>query len=155
MDTGSKDNSGERGDSLDSDIESDVLQEVGTDDENENEDEGYYGKKVDIDDGSDLGFSEPDGNRATRDSQKANDLGTQKLEETRQAGDTVHPDVKTRGLGTKNRLRQRPTRNSALDSLVILDSDDENVPGNTRECRDMNAFISPETTGPDPEEGSQ
>ncbi|XP_042939052.1 DDT domain-containing protein DDR4 isoform X2 [Carya illinoinensis] len=101
MYTGSKDNPGERGDSMDSDIESDVLQEVGIDDENEDED--YYGKEVDIDDDCDLGYSEPDRNRSTLDSQKANDFGNQKLEETRLAGATAHPDLNTRGLGTKNR----------------------------------------------------
>ncbi|KAF5461494.1 hypothetical protein F2P56_017586 [Juglans regia] len=154
MYTGSKDNSCERGDSMDSDIESDVLQEVGIDDENEDED--YYGKKVDIDDDGccDLGYSEPDRNRATLDSQKANDFCTQKLEETRLTGATAHADVSNRGLGTKNRLRQRPTRNSALDSIVIPDSDDENVPGNTRECQEMNAFPQTLLTQ-NSEEGSQ
>ncbi|XP_041022803.1 DDT domain-containing protein DDR4 isoform X2 [Juglans microcarpa x Juglans regia] len=155
MYTGSKENSGERGDSMDSDIESDVLQEVGIDDENEDED--YYGQKVDIDDDGccDLGYSEPDRNRATLDSQKANnDFCTQKLEETRLTGATAHADVNTRGLGTKNRFRQRPTRNSALDSIVIPDSDDENVPENTRECREMNAFPQTLLTQ-NSEEGSQ
>lgn len=42
----------------------------------------------------------------------------------RLAGMTSHPVVETRNLSTKNRLRQRPTPNSALDSIV-LDSEGE------------------------------
>ncbi|KAJ4708004.1 DDT domain-containing protein DDR4-like [Melia azedarach] len=42
----------------------------------------------------------------------------------RLAGGSRHHVLETKNLGTKNRLRQRPTHNSALDS-VVLDSDDE------------------------------
>uniref|UniRef100_A0A2N9EF26 DDT domain-containing protein n=1 Tax=Fagus sylvatica TaxID=28930 RepID=A0A2N9EF26_FAGSY len=108
---------GKKGDSMDNDTANDMLQEVGIDDENDNDD--YCGKKDDdIDDGSDLGNSEADRNHATLDSQKPSNF-------------TSHPVVETRSLGAKNRLRQRPTHNSALDSLVVPDSDDENLPENT------------------------
>ena len=61
-DTDSKDNSGKKGDSMDSDTESDVLQEVGIDDENKDND--YSGKmEDDIDDGGEFENSEADGNQ--------------------------------------------------------------------------------------------
>lgn len=44
----------------------------------------------------------------------------------RLAGDNIQPVVENRNLGTKNRLRQRPLCNSALDSIFIPDSESEN-----------------------------
>ncbi|KAI4316246.1 hypothetical protein L6164_024244 [Bauhinia variegata] len=43
----------------------------------------------------------------------------------RLAGESSHFFLEARGLTTKHRLRQRPTCNSALESIVIPDSDDE------------------------------
>ncbi|KAE8056457.1 hypothetical protein FH972_013230 [Carpinus fangiana] len=136
-DTDSKDNSGKKGDSMDSDTESDVLQEVGIDDENKDSD--YCGKmEDDIDDGGEFENSEDDGNHATMlHSQKRNGFSTQKLRgerwSKRLAGATSDLVAKTRTLGTNNGLRQSPTRNSAIDSFVVLDSEDEDVPENTKQ----------------------
>ncbi|XP_062097487.1 DDT domain-containing protein DDR4 [Humulus lupulus] len=44
---------------------------------------------------------------------------------TRLAGGTAHPSMEHRNLGTKNISRQRPTHNSAMDSIVVPDSDYE------------------------------
>lgn len=126
-DTDSKDSSGKKSDSMDNDTESDRLQEFNSDNENEdadycgNEDADYRGKDDDINDGSDLGNYEADEN-------------------------TV---VKTKSLGAKNRLRQRPTHNSALNSVVVPDSedsDDENVPENTNKEISRDESSSPGTT---------
>lgn len=120
---------------MDNDAESDRLQEFNSDNENEDadycgdedadyrgdEDADYRGKDDDINDGSDLGNYEADEN-------------------------TV---VKTKSLGAKNRLRQRPTHNSALDSVVVPDSedsDDENVPENTNKEISRDESSSPGTT---------
>jgi hypothetical protein len=119
---------------VDSDTGSDVLQEVVIDDENKDSD--YCGKmEDDIDDGGEFENSEADGNHATMlHSQKGNGFSTQKLSgqrwSKRLAGATSE---ETRTLGTNNGLRQSPTRNSAIDSFVVLDSEDEDVPENTKQ----------------------
>ncbi|KAK4559206.1 hypothetical protein RGQ29_008451 [Quercus rubra] len=126
-DRDSKDSSGTKSDSMDNDAESDRLQEFNSDNENEdadycgNEDADYRGKDDDINDGSDLGNYESDENAV----------------------------VKTKSLGAKNRLRQRPTHNSALNSVVVPDSedsDDENVPENTNKEISRDESSSPGTT---------
>lgn len=118
---------------MDSDTESDVLQQVGIDDEKKDSD---YCAKMD-DDGGDFENSEADGNHAMLHSQKANGFGTQKYSgerwSERLAGATSDVVAENRSLGTNNRLRQRPTLNSALDSNVVPDSEDEDVPENTKE----------------------
>ena len=43
----------------------------------------------------------------------------------RLAGVPSHTLIESRGLATKQRLRQRPTRNSAIEPVVIPDSEDE------------------------------
>ncbi|OIV97761.1 hypothetical protein TanjilG_12518 [Lupinus angustifolius] len=43
----------------------------------------------------------------------------------RLAGVSSHCILESRGLTSKQRLRQRPTPNSAIDSVVVSDSDDE------------------------------
>ncbi|KAF1893515.1 hypothetical protein Lal_00001999 [Lupinus albus] len=43
----------------------------------------------------------------------------------RLAGVSSHSILESRGLTSKQRLRQRPTHNSAIDSVVVSDSDDE------------------------------
>lgn len=109
---------------MDNDAESDRLQEFNFDNESEdadycgNEDADYCGKDDDINDGSDLGNYEADGN----------------------------PVVKTKSLGAKHRLRQRPTHNSALNSDVVPDSDDENVPENTKKEITRDESFSPGST---------
>ncbi|XP_047154324.1 DDT domain-containing protein DDR4 [Vigna umbellata] len=49
----------------------------------------------------------------------------------RLAGVPSHAILESRGLTTKQTLRQRPTRNSALESIMILDSEDEAHDGKT------------------------
>lgn len=49
----------------------------------------------------------------------------------RLAGVPSHSILESRGLTTKQTLRQRPTRNSALESIMILDSDEEAHEGKT------------------------
>ncbi|KAG2400221.1 DDT domain-containing protein [Vigna angularis] len=49
----------------------------------------------------------------------------------RLAGVPSHAILESRGLTTKQTLRQRPTRNSALESIMILDSEDEEHDGKT------------------------
>lgn len=121
---------------MDSDTESDVLQEVGIDDENKDSD--YCGKMDDdTDDGGDLENSEAERNHAMHHSQKVNGFGTQKLRgerwSKRLAGATSDVVAEPRSLGTNNGLRQSPTRNSTLDSLAVPDSEDEDVPENTNQ----------------------
>ncbi|XP_027356888.1 DDT domain-containing protein DDR4 [Abrus precatorius] len=49
----------------------------------------------------------------------------------RLAGVASHTILESRGLATKQRLRQRPTRNFAVESIIISDSDDEAHEGKT------------------------
>jgi hypothetical protein len=118
---------------MDSDTESDVLQEVGIDDEKKDSD---YCAKMD-DDGGDFENSEADGDHAMLHSQKANGFSTQEYSgerwSKRLAGATTDVVAETRSFGTNNRLRQRPTLNSALDSNVVPDSEDEDVPENNKQ----------------------
>ena len=105
----------------DSDVDIDMLEDVGSED---NDDDDYSGKA----DADDIEF----GDLVTPDADRKKKKQTSHLAEhfgvrwsLRLAGGTDQP-VENRDLGTKNILRQRPTRNSALDSIVIPDSDDEN-----------------------------
>jgi len=43
----------------------------------------------------------------------------------RLAGVPSHTILESRGLTAKQRLRQRPTRNSAMESINVSDSEDE------------------------------
>ncbi|ESW09094.1 hypothetical protein PHAVU_009G099500 [Phaseolus vulgaris] len=49
----------------------------------------------------------------------------------RLAGVPSHAILESRGLTTKQTLRQRPTRNSALESIILSDSEDEVHEGKT------------------------
>ncbi|XP_027902542.1 DDT domain-containing protein DDR4 isoform X1 [Vigna unguiculata] len=49
----------------------------------------------------------------------------------RLAGVPSHAILESRGLTTKQTLRQRPTRNSALESIMVLDSENESHEGKT------------------------
>ena len=62
-----------------------------------------------------------------------------------------HPVAATRSPGMKNRLRQRPTRNTAMESIVVPDSED----GVSSEKTNSNDIPEGETSSPtadDPEE---
>ncbi|KAL2346824.1 hypothetical protein Fmac_000824 [Flemingia macrophylla] len=49
----------------------------------------------------------------------------------RLAGVASHTILESRGLTAKQRLRQRPTRNSAIESVIVSDSEDEACEGKT------------------------
>ncbi|BBG95421.1 hypothetical protein Prudu_003961 [Prunus dulcis] len=110
-------------DSAGSDTSSDRIEEVASDDDDNNWDDGGT-KDKDKGDHSDSGKSETDKNHAQTDSIALKPMGVRWSK--RLAGDTSHPVLENRNLGTKNRSRQRPICNSALDSVVRQDSDDEN-----------------------------
>ncbi|KAF2304502.1 hypothetical protein GH714_032809 [Hevea brasiliensis] len=61
----------------------------------------------------------------------------------RLAGVMNHPVMETSNLATKNRLRQRPTCNSTLDSIVP-DSEDEKLSENTKGETSEGEVLSPE-----------
>lgn len=115
--------SGKKDDSAGSDTASDRVEEVASDDDDNNWDDGGT-KDEDKGDHSDSGKSETDKNHAQTDSIVLKPMGVRWSK--RLAGDTSHPVMENRNLGTKNRSRQRPICNSALDSVVRQDSDDEN-----------------------------
>ncbi|KAF8388995.1 hypothetical protein HHK36_025680 [Tetracentron sinense] len=132
-DTGLTDNAVQESDPVKNDIDDDKFRRGGGDDDDNNDDD-YDGENNDddIDDSSSNSEKETDnfnhGNRATHHSQKqkvprANEaVGLRRSQRT--AGSTSHPVVETRNhADTKKRLRQRPTRNTAFDLLIISDSE--------------------------------
>lgn len=131
MRTSSEDSFGEKGDAG-SDTDSDRLQGAGNDDDDDDDVEDnkddYDGEKDDDDtNASDSGSSDKERNKLGK-RKDSTTLSVQKplglRWSPRLAGGSRHHVLETKNLGTKNRLRQRPTHNSALDS-VVLDSDDE------------------------------
>ncbi|XP_065848574.1 DDT domain-containing protein DDR4 [Euphorbia lathyris] len=145
MGTGSKDGNIKKGDSLDSEAESDSIPQDSkgddnsacNDEDNDRKSDNYEGgseseNSGDMDDASDMNCSHKP-------------FGTQWS--IRLAGDMHHPDVETRNLASKNRLRQRPTRNSALDT-VVLDSEDDSLSdkanGNESGCEDLSPVADSE-----------
>lgn len=133
-----------------SDTESNMLEDVGDDDDDNNWDDGT--KDEDNGDLSDKGNCKPEKNNAKTDNiaQKWPAFGVRWS--TRLAAGTSNQVLENRNLGAKNRSRQRPVCNSALDSVVIQDSEDENSEGH----------VNSETSGPgnpfpvtDPEEVSE
>ncbi|KAB5513975.1 hypothetical protein DKX38_027881 [Salix brachista] len=108
----------EKGNFSDSE-ESGKLEEAGNDDDDGDDD---YDDKMDYDNGSRSGKSGEE-NETFGGKNIARKFGSRWS--SRLAGVASHPVVEAGNFGTKNRLRQRPTRNSALDSMIVLDSDDE------------------------------
>lgn len=120
MDKVSKDGNVKRGNSLDSDTRSDRLQASIDDDDS---DDDYDSKRDGNGNDSESGNSDEEKNNPADGNDTRKPVGSRWSK--RLAGFGSHPVVEARNLGTKNRLRQRPTRNSALD-LIVPDSDDEN-----------------------------
>lgn len=121
-----------------SDTESNMLEDVGGDDDDDNNwDDGT--KDEDNGDLSDKGDYKPEKNNAQTDNiaQKWPAFGVRWS--TRLAGGTSNQVLENRNLGAKNRSRQRPVCNSALDSVVIQDSEDENSEGH----------VNSDTSGPE------
>ncbi|OMO91004.1 hypothetical protein COLO4_18715 [Corchorus olitorius] len=108
-----------KGDSIVSETEDDKLQQAGDDSCEEDADCSSM-KDGDDNDGSDSGFS----------ADEKENLVYKNHEKDMSRGSSwsdipIHPDAGTGDLGgTKNRSRQRPVINSALDS-VVLDSEDD------------------------------
>ncbi|KAK2661145.1 hypothetical protein Ddye_007678 [Dipteronia dyeriana] len=96
------------------------ISEAANDDDDGDDDVDYN------DNGSELGNSDEERSNVSRTNHAAvivpKHVGSRWS--IRLAGGSNHPDVETRNLGTQNRLRQRPTRNSALDT-VVLDSESD------------------------------
>ncbi|KAK9273351.1 hypothetical protein L1049_018160 [Liquidambar formosana] len=74
-------------------------------------------------------------NHATLQSQKQKGRFVQKPAGSRWsmrlAGISSDPVAETRRLGTKHRLRQRPNHNTAIESIVVPDSEDGGSSENT------------------------
>ena len=102
--------------------EDDKFREAGGDG---SEDDDDYSSRKDGDDnnGSDSGNS-ADEKENLGDENPEKDKSMQSHWNKRLTGVAIHPAVGTGNLGTKNRSRQRPVINSALDSIVP-DSDDD------------------------------
>ncbi|WRX35420.1 hypothetical protein QQP08_027907 [Theobroma cacao] len=111
-----------KGNSMGSDTEDDKLQEAGGDG---NKDDGDYSSSKDGDDdtGSDSGNS-ADGKENLGYENHEKDVSMASRWSKRLSGVAIHPAVGTGNLGTKNRLRQRPVINSALD-IIVPDSEDD------------------------------
>ena len=107
----------EKGNFSDSE-ESGKLEEAGNDDGSDDD----YDDKMDYDNGSRSGKSGEE-NETFGGKNIARKFGSRWS--SRLAGVASHSVVEAGNFGTKNRFRQRPMRNSALDSMNVLDSDDE------------------------------
>ncbi|KAL1346791.1 hypothetical protein HN51_020337 [Arachis hypogaea] len=129
--TGSEGKSNSKDDSSESDSKQDVVPVSDSDDTGyEHEDCGYSEEQDDDADSSELGNSEAHSTRAAPYTKEVHSSHTVSYPRgvrysKRLAGVPSHTLAESRGLASKQRLRQRPTRNSALESIVIPDSDDE------------------------------
>lgn len=108
--------SGKKDDAMDIDL----VQEVDTDD-----DDYDCSSRGDVDDSdfSDSGKPELDVKNKNAGCDASKHFGSRWS--LRLAGFTNESFVENRYLGTKNRSRQRPVHNSALDAVVIRDSEDD------------------------------
>ncbi|KAB2614506.1 remodeling and spacing factor 1 [Pyrus ussuriensis x Pyrus communis] len=120
---GDNNDSGKKDETAGSDTASDMLEEFSTDDDDKNWGDRSGMKDEDDSDQSDSGNSEMDKTCAQTDGIAQKPVGVRWS--SRLAGDSSHLVMDNRNF-TKNRSRQRPICNSALDSVVIPDSDDEN-----------------------------
>lgn len=108
--------SGKKNDAMDIDM----VQEVGSDDDDYN----YSGKGfVDDSDFSDSGKPEVDSKNKQAGHAFPKQSGVRWS--VRLAGGPSESFVENGNLGTKNRSRQRPIRNSALEAIVVPDSEDD------------------------------
>ncbi|GMI81442.1 DDT-RELATED PROTEIN5 [Hibiscus trionum] len=110
----SKDSSDGKANSMGSDTEDDKLQKAGDDDDDSSGTDG------DDNNGSDSGYSADENENLNN--EKHMSMGSRWSK--RLAGVDIHPAVRTGNLGTKNRLRQRPVVNSALE-IIVPDSEDD------------------------------
>lgn len=120
----SKGSSDGKGNSMHSDTEDDKLQEAAAD-SNEDDDDDYSSKKDDNDNNDNGSGNFVDEKEILGNENHEKDISKQSHSSKRLCGIAIHPAAGTGNLGTKNRLRQRPVINSALDSIVP-DSEDDN-----------------------------
>lgn len=124
---GSEDKSNSEDVSTDSDSKMDAVSISDSDDagynvENHSSSEEEEEEEEDID--SEMGNSEAPVSHAV-----SNPKGVRCSK--RLAGVPGHAVPESRGLTAKQRVRQRPTRNTAIESIVVPDSEDEAVEGKT------------------------
>ncbi|KAL4332420.1 hypothetical protein GQ457_07G038300 [Hibiscus cannabinus] len=121
----SKDSSDWKANSVGSDTEYDQLQEVGNDGNKKEDENADYSSGTDGDDNnvSDSGNSADENEKLNNENHKKHmSMGSRRS--NRLAGVDIHPAGRTGNLGTKNRSRQRPVVNSALE-IIVPDSEDD------------------------------
>ncbi|KAM7259114.1 hypothetical protein ACFE04_014855 [Oxalis oulophora] len=118
-------NGNSTGSGTDSDTDSDKVNEEAGDDSEDNEDKNYNGSGQE-DNGTD--WEDSDEEQENHISEKNVETIIPKPKGSRWSerlnGASDHPVMENGTLGAKSRLRQRPTRNSAMDS-IILDSEED------------------------------
>ncbi|KAK5830162.1 DDT domain-containing protein DDR4 [Gossypium arboreum] len=122
----SKGSSDGKANSSGSDTEDDKLHEAGDDGNGkDDDDDDDYSSGTDGDDsnGSDS-CNSADENENLNDEDHKKDVLMGLCRSKRLAGGAIHPGIRTGNLGTKNRLRQRPMVNSALE-IIVSDSEDD------------------------------
>ena len=135
MGTNSKESLGEIGDSgMSADSKDNI--EKGHFSESENESDKPH--EADDDDDYDSKSDHDNGSGPDKYDKENENFGDKKIARkfgsrwsSRLAGVASHPAPEAGNLCTKNRLRQRPTPNSALDSNSVLDSDNETLSKHT------------------------
>ncbi|KAL6216903.1 hypothetical protein ACLB2K_010121 [Fragaria x ananassa] len=138
-----------------SNTESDMIGDAGDDEDDNNWDDGT--KDEDNEEEEDGDLSDKRSSKQVKNNAQTDDM-SQKWPacgvrwSSRLAGGTNHQVVENRNSGAKNRSRQRPVCNSALDSVVIQDSEDENSEGHENSQTLEHKNPSSET---DPEEVSE
>ncbi|KAK8645145.1 hypothetical protein V6N13_118994 [Hibiscus sabdariffa] len=121
----SKDSSDWKANSVGSDTEYDKLQEAGNDGNKKEDENADYSSGTDGDDNnvSDSGNSADENEKLNNENHKKHmSMGSRRS--NRLARVDIHPAGRTGNLGTKNRSRQRPVVNSALE-IIVPDSEDD------------------------------
>ncbi|XP_050365111.1 DDT domain-containing protein DDR4 isoform X2 [Argentina anserina] len=132
-----------------SNTESDMLEDAAGDEDDNNWDDDTKDEDTDEEDGnsSDKRSSKQEKNNAQAENFSQKWAGGVRWS-SRLAGGTSCQVVENRNSDVKNRSRQRPVCNSALDSVVIQDSEDENSEGHenseTSEHENASRDIDPE-----------
>uniref|UniRef100_A0A5B7BG64 DDT domain-containing protein DDR4 n=1 Tax=Davidia involucrata TaxID=16924 RepID=A0A5B7BG64_DAVIN len=151
-----RDSAVDKYDSMESDTESDKLQEVDDDDDDDDDDE-YDGEKDDNNNNNEDGSSSSNSDKENNDIENGNRVTHHSRKQIsslahkpvgprwskRLAGIDSHPVSDARNLAAKNRLRQRPTRNTALESAVVPDSEDGNSSEDVNNSMSSGENLSP------------
>ncbi|XP_039024166.1 DDT domain-containing protein DDR4-like isoform X1 [Hibiscus syriacus] len=121
----SKDRSDGKANSMGSDTEDNKLQKAGDNGNEKEDDDDDYSSRTDGDDNnsSNLGSSADENENLNNENHKKHmSMGSRRSK--RLAGVDSHPAVRSGNFGTKNRSRQRPVVNSALETIVPDSEDD-------------------------------